>query len=126
MVFPWLGANGRFADALAEKQVAVDTYVRLNASAYSVVAPALDAAHGAALVASTELGVYAASIVLQGWTVMAWGWLGDHSPPPRTYNTTAIREAISAYDELWAGYVALPSRHPGFITSASLMNDTFW
>lgn len=66
MVFPWLGANGAFPAALAEKQGAVDTYVSINATAYSVVAPSMGtAALGASLVASTELGVYAASIVLQ-------------------------------------------------------------
>ena len=65
MVFPWLGAHNAFPAALAEKQGAVDTYLRLNESAYRVVAPALTPELGAALVASTELGVYAASIVLQ-------------------------------------------------------------
>lgn len=72
MVFPWLGAHNAFPAALAEKQDAVDTYVRLNATAYNVVAPAMGTPElGAALTASTELGVYAASIVLQvgptGW-----------------------------------------------------------
>ena len=66
MVFPYLGAHGAFPAALAEKQGAVDTYLRLNATAYALVAPAMGSPQlGAALVASTELGVFAASIVLQ-------------------------------------------------------------
>lgn len=51
---------------------------------------------------------------------MAWGWLGDHSTPPGQYNVTALRTAIAAYDALWEGYFALPARHPGYITNASL------
>ena len=57
---------------------------------------------------------------------MAWGWLGDHSTPPGQYNVTAIRAAIAAYDALWEGYFALPARHPGYVTNASLMTDLYW
>ena len=125
-VFPFLGQTNAFDAAIAEKRSAAVAFAAVNETAYSVVAPALPkAADALGLLASTELGAYNAAIVAAGWTVMAWGWRGDHSSP-KTYNVTAIKNAIIEYDSLWKNYLMLPSKLPGYVLPSSLMNDTFW
>ena len=124
MVFPFLGATGGFPAALAEKDAAADAFADINATAYAAVAPALLPPLAQALRASTELGAYNARIAAVGWRVMSLGWLGDKAGGK--YNVSALRQGIAEYDALWEAYLALPKKLPGYVTHASLMNDTFW
>jgi len=123
-VFPYLGANGLFDAALAEKDGAAAAFARLNASAWADVAPALAPPLAAALCASTELGAGVSRVVAAGWRAMALGWQGDAAGGK--YNVSALRAAVAEYDAAGAAYAALPARWPGLVTKDSLMNGTFW
>lgn len=123
-LLPWLVAHGQLDAAVAEKAAAAATYAALNTTAHQDIAPAFsNTTLARAFLASVEAGAWFSAAVAGGWAAMLYGWAGDASGGA-TYNVSAIRAGIAAFDAARIEYEALPKKYGSL--APGLMNFTHW